>query len=162
MHREKVYSCNLDLSSRGRWILFWDQEEDWSLCIKFINKLLSSFLSVNVTKFEPNYIKSSCYLLLLFCLDIASLLYNSFPFARSYCQVSQTSILKVTISIIAYWFHAIVISKRQLLQQLVSEQKVDERRYVEDRKFYDKSSRSRSSMTKENFNLWQKMKTLLV
>jgi len=27
MHREKVYSCNLDLDSRGRWILLWDQEE---------------------------------------------------------------------------------------------------------------------------------------
>jgi len=109
----------------------------------FVSSLLinlSQFLSPwTWAKFELNYVKSSCCLLLLFCLDIASLLYNSFLLqVLSYCQVSQTSISGIIIDIIAYRFRTIVVSEPQLLQQLVSEVNVDERRYVEDRKLYVK------------------------
>ena len=55
-----------------------------------------------LAKFELNHVKFSCYFLLLFCLGIASFLYNDFIFLQvsSYCQVAQTSILGVIIGII--------------------------------------------------------------
>jgi len=53
----------------------------------FVSNLLiklSQVLSLwTWVKFGPNYIKSLCsFLLLIFCLDITSLLYNSFSFCK--------------------------------------------------------------------------------
>jgi len=42
LHRENVYFCNLGPDSRGRWYSSEIKRNVRSLCIKFINKALSS------------------------------------------------------------------------------------------------------------------------
>ena len=93
-----------------------------------MNKALSNSPPVTHAKFGPNYVKSSCYFLLIFYLGIASLLYNSFLLQvlivlSSFANVDPVS----NIGIKVYQFRNNGIRA-----------KVDEGRYVKDGKFYDK------------------------
>ena len=97
VHREKIYSYNLGLDSWGRRILCGIKKKVRSLCIKFINKALSSSLPWMQAKFEPNYVKFCVLLLISFnisscVLDVIDLM----ACLRSSVEISVSP---------NYWYH---------------------------------------------------------
>ena len=90
----------------------------------------------------------------LICLGVASLLYSSFLLQVLIILLGSANIDPESNN----WY----LEYQLRSQQLASELRIDEGRYVEDRKFYDKV-RGREFNGKGNFGLWQKrVKALLV
>jgi len=160
VHREKVCSCNLSLSSK-KGILLWDQEKDLDRITLNSRVIVISLLS------------RYCY----FALQ------QFFLQVLSYCQVSQISISGVTIGIIAYWFQrnssfrASIVTTTDIIATNFSATWYQSANCYNN--WYRSKTLTKGDMSKiensttkfkvdkfngkRNFDLWQKMvKTLLV